>query len=258
LTFDIVYQCILLGLSVGLVSSVLGLGGGILVVPLLPLIVQLTVREIVGTALLVVFLIVTLNSYRFQKRKLIDWKIALPFGISAAIGAMIAAWSTGLVDGRVIQWTFFAVLLVLGLRLFFPEKGRAVSTKPSWWWLIPVGTFAGGLSGFVGGGTGLLLTPILISFRLVPSQKVAPTANACLMQASLAGVLVFALAESSYQRTFGLLNIEAALIIFAGAAVSSFLGARYQARFSQYWRRIVLGGLLIGLAIRTLYWILNS
>lgn len=58
-----------LGLVVGTFSALFGVGGGVLIVPLLPLAVNLSVRETIATSLFAIFLVVANNTLSFQRKK---------------------------------------------------------------------------------------------------------------------------------------------------------------------------------------------
>ncbi len=63
------------GVLVGILSTVFGVGGGIVMVPVLTLILPYSHIEAVATSLATIFLVTSLNTFHFQKAGLIVWKI---------------------------------------------------------------------------------------------------------------------------------------------------------------------------------------
>ena len=81
------FYLLLMGGLVGATSSLLGLGGGFMIVPLLPLITGIDHREAIATSLMTILFISSTNSYFFHKQSLVKWKLALALGSSTAIGS---------------------------------------------------------------------------------------------------------------------------------------------------------------------------
>ena len=86
-----ILSVIVMGLIAGGASSLLGIGGGILFVPLLPIVSEIGYRETVATSLMTIFCISSLNSYFFHRKSLVDWKIVLILCPGTALGAYMGA-----------------------------------------------------------------------------------------------------------------------------------------------------------------------
>ena len=69
-----------MGLLVALISVFIGLGGGIVLVPLMPDVFGITTHEAVATSLFTIFMVVFLNAYKFHQSKLINWSVVLWMG----------------------------------------------------------------------------------------------------------------------------------------------------------------------------------
>ena len=104
-----IFQYIFIGCIVGFVSSFLGVGGGIVMVPTFSIIFKYPQQEAIATSLFVIAMITMFNVSRFQSQRLINWKIAI----------MIAAFS-GLfsyIAGN-IAWYLSEIILILIFLLF--------------------------------------------------------------------------------------------------------------------------------------------
>lgn len=108
-----------IGVLAGLSACFLGVGGGIIIVPLLPLVFDIGQREVVGTSLLTVFLIVFLNTVFFHQRKLIQWKVVLFFGCFTSFGSYLAGLSTVFVNPILMEGVLALVICILALIFLF-------------------------------------------------------------------------------------------------------------------------------------------
>lgn len=254
-----------LGLVIGLIASVLGLGGGVLIVPLLPLLGELTLRETLGTSLFTVLLVVSYNTWHFHREKKVEWRLSAILGMGSLIGAYVAGSLTAFVPEVAIFSVFLVVLILLALRSFFikaedlgvesdsTKKGEGSRYSLNSMQLIGIGLFAGAISGFTGVGGGVFFSTLLVGFHLVENDRIAPTSNAAMLFTSLAGSFAYmeSMQEVSWQR-LGLIRIDYALLLFVGAGITSQFGRKYQHKLSRKAKGIILGILLVLLAIKVI------
>jgi uncharacterized membrane protein YfcA len=117
----------LVGFAAGLASGALGIGGGIILVPLFLLILGLEMKEAVGTSLacLVAYglVSVTMNVVKDNVR----WKILLLVVPLGFLGSYVGVLLANRLPGPVLRRAFGVLLLVAGLKfVFFPNwPGRA-------------------------------------------------------------------------------------------------------------------------------------
>ena len=109
---------LIIGLCAGLVGALCGVGGGIVLMPIFLFLLKLDPNKAVATSL-TVFLITavasTLNNSLSQER-LIDWKIAIPIGIGAAIASWFGADLMRQLSNQAIVKLFGIVLIIAGVR----------------------------------------------------------------------------------------------------------------------------------------------
>lgn len=246
-----------LGIVVGLVSTVLGLGGGIVMVPLLPNLIMSSQKEAIATSLATIFLVVVYNSWRFHKKRLVKWSAALMIGPFTAVTAMISARMTGMVSEYTLKVFLAVLILVFGLRLILQGKGPAPTKN----WekfkgvLYPFfGLLAGAVSGFSGIGSGLIISPTLLQLRLVPFDKVSPTANAVMVFTTGFGVLAFLMEDHTLRGGMvGSISIYAVLLIFVVSQISASWGREVQHKVPVNVKKFLLGLLLLVLGLKLLY-----
>jgi uncharacterized membrane protein YfcA len=110
---------ILLGLAAGTLGSLLGLGGGFLVVPALILLRGLEPRLATGTSIAVIVPAMLTALWRRGMQGHVDVSLAVWMGVGAVGGAFLGSWLAGQVDGTVVRRLFAGVLLVLAALLVF-------------------------------------------------------------------------------------------------------------------------------------------
>ena len=77
---------LLTGLSVGFVSTIFGIGGGIIMVPLLSLILPYSHLEAIATSLTTIIFVAGFNTYNFSKQDVIVWKVVPWIAVSSSAG----------------------------------------------------------------------------------------------------------------------------------------------------------------------------
>jgi uncharacterized protein len=98
-------------LLVGMVTGLLGIGGGFLIVPALYLLVNLPVKKAIGTALLIIAinsLFGFLNSYASME---MDWLLLLKFSMGAIVGIIIGTKLSQKIPGDYLKKTFGWIIL---------------------------------------------------------------------------------------------------------------------------------------------------
>jgi uncharacterized protein len=108
---------IVVGAAAGVLAGLLGVGGGILLVPFLVLAVGMTQHEAEATSLLVILPTAVAASVALRRRGLGDLPIALVIGMVGALGAVVGALLALSLPADVLRAVFAVLLTVAGLRL---------------------------------------------------------------------------------------------------------------------------------------------
>jgi uncharacterized membrane protein YfcA len=117
---QVMISLILRGLLVGIVTGLLGIGGGFLIVPALYLLVSLPVKKAIGTALLIITinsLFSFLNSYTSMD---IDWLLLMKFSMGAIIGIIVGTKLSQKIPGDYLKKTF--AWIILGMSFYIVYK----------------------------------------------------------------------------------------------------------------------------------------
>lgn len=105
---------VLLGIATGIVTGLVGVGGGFLIVPALVLGARLPIRQAAAASLFVITLAAFASIPGYVGRVTIDWSIIAPFAIIAAAGALAGGMAAQYLPQRRLQQVFAAALVVLG------------------------------------------------------------------------------------------------------------------------------------------------
>lgn len=228
-------QILLAALLAGILDTVVGFGGGLLLLPVLIMIVG-------GTDAIVLAAVIPIgwNAVRVPiLRTLIDWRAVALFTLGIVPGTFLGAWGLDMVDPLLLRHWIGIFLLLLGgyhiLRLYVEvpyPKIREVIAFPL------VGLLAGGLTALLGAGNGPLQSWTMAAAGIVPRAIVAVN--------GLLGILTGGFRVVAYGLE-GLLSTvpwSLALIGLGAAVVGAIIGIRLSRRAADSTLR-----LLVGLAI---------
>lgn len=108
----------------GLLGS-MGMGGGGILVIFLALTTQLPQATIQGINLLFFIPIAIFSVIIYQKRKLIKWKVVIPFAIIGVCASVLGAYLSNSIDDVWLKRGFGVLLLIMGIReLFSKDKSK--------------------------------------------------------------------------------------------------------------------------------------
>ena len=107
------------GLGVGLLTAIIGVGGGFIIVPALVLIGGLSMRQAVGTSLIVITMNAASGFAGYVGVVPIDWPVVALFAGSASLGILAASRYSRRVPQRVLKQGFAMLLLVVGAYVLY-------------------------------------------------------------------------------------------------------------------------------------------
>ncbi|HKB28427.1 MAG TPA: sulfite exporter TauE/SafE family protein, partial [Candidatus Limnocylindrales bacterium] len=105
------------GVIAGVFGSLLGLGGGILIVPLLSLGFGLPVREAVGVSLVCVIVTSSASAAVYLERRVANLRLGMVLELFTAAGAVIGGLVAFLLDDRFLAGLFTAMLLYVAVTM---------------------------------------------------------------------------------------------------------------------------------------------
>jgi uncharacterized membrane protein YfcA len=245
-----IFPILIAGLMVGMISTIFGIGGGILMVPLLTAITPLSQVEAMATSLTTVVLITSWNTWRYHRQGLVIWKVAGLVVMGSAICSAIAAYIATFLPEKLLVGFMLSFLLFLAWKTFGIEEIKAGREPAGPAAAFGIGALCGTIAGLVGIGGGSITTPLLLVSGLVKNRTAAPTSNAIMVCTAGAAALTYAFRGPFAWPHLGLIQLQYSLLLAAGALTSSFIGIRINSRIKLSHRRSILGLILLLISLR--------
>jgi uncharacterized membrane protein YfcA len=107
-----------IGLAAGFFSALFGVGGGLIVVPLLILLAGFESHEATGTSLAVIGFTAVVGAAAFASIGEVHWRDAAVVGIPALAGALVGTWLQQRVNSRLLAYLFAVFVLAVAVALF--------------------------------------------------------------------------------------------------------------------------------------------
>lgn len=212
--------CLAIGAVAGFLSGLLGVGGGVLVVPALVLLLRFPQKLASGTSLVAIAPISVVGLVAYLLNGHIRWEIGIPLAIGMVLGGQLGSWLLAKLPARVVSWIFLAVLVVTAVRMLFSDPPTSVPSEvsvASILLLLAIGVVVGVLSGLVGVGGGVII---------VPSLSVGLGIEALVSKgASLVAMIPNAILSSVANLRRRNADIVAGLVIGLAGCATTFLGS---------------------------------
>lgn len=214
-----------IGLAAGFLSGLTGVGGGIIMIPLLVSLIHLDQRVAQGTSLLTFSMpVLALAARRYWREGRASVRAALGIAMGIIPSSIFSAHLAQGIPIALLRHIFGAFILIVGayqlwqnLRRMHPKESP--SRKPLWAWGFLGGLIAGTLSGLTGIGGGVVLVPYLVWVVRLDQHTAQGTS---LLTLSLP---VLAAAAYPYYRSGNVLPL-AALGLGLGLILGSLISAR--------------------------------
>jgi len=211
--------------SSAFLGSLIGLGGGFLMVPLLSILLGLPIHEAIGLSLISIVGVSTSASLNYVVEGNVDFKLGSTLEIASVLGAIIGANIALYLSSKILFIAFGAILIYIGVVMYrggsrgraevMPDIGRVRMLNG-----FTASFVAGFLSGLLGIGGGILKVPIMTLYLGVP-MKIA------------IGTSEYMIAITSFTGSFIYLNAGKISIQYLGSAfLSSVLGAQLGSKVS--------------------------
>ncbi len=254
-------------LAVGILGSMLGIGGGVLLIPLLTGLFGIPIKNAIGASIVSVIATSSAAGAVYVGHDLSHTRLAMILEIATTLGALAGGITAVLISPNLLEGIFAAVLLyvvfsmrrlpreenahthptgTLDTRYIDPSNGQEVVYGVD---RLPAGMaasfFAGNVSGLLGIGGGIIKVPIMSLVMHMPMRAAIATSN------FMIGVTAATSAVIYYQRGFidPQIAIPTALGVLAGAQI----GARIGGRVRSHRLKQIFQGLLLIFAIQMLY-----
>lgn len=247
---------VLTGLCVGILSGLLGIGGGMLMVPILRLIFGLDAHMATATSLFTIIPTSASGMSAHVRGRTCIPRLGLMMGLGGAVTSTLGVWLASRSPAIFIMAVTAAIIVYSSYNMLSKvikgpktKGGPVVVPNPDDYELTPkrrigaflVGMCAGLGSGYCGVGGGFIMMPLMTSLLGVPMKLASGT--------SLIGIIILATPGVIEQMLLGNVNYLAGIMLAVGSIPGAVLGAKFNARVPERTLRLMLAGLLFIAAI---------
>ncbi len=261
---------LLFGGVVGVVSGLVGVGGGIVMVPFLYLlfaypelsgiVIPPPYQAVVAhaTSLFVIVPTALAGIMAYQRSRLVAWRAALPMAVTAVLAAMAGVQVAVRLPPEVLKAAFGAFLVASGINLLRTSR-REDPQEPAGPRALPAAVGGGLLVGFItallGVGGGIVAIPILIYVMRLEMRKVAATSLGVVVFSALVAAITFAVTGWHHPElpagSLGYIFAPVGLALMPGAVLTARFGARLNQKMNPRTLKVLFGSvfLLVGLRL---------
>ena len=247
-------------IAAGGFGALVGVGGGLITVPLL-VALGVEVHTAIGVSLLGVISVSTAGSVSYLKQGFVNVRLGLTLLVATATGGIAGSYVAGLLDAQILSGIFGIVLVFVAFQMLRARSRPAAEVvgEPAGWdidasYVEPttgetigyratnvglatiVSLFAGGISGLLGVGGGIVNVPTMNVLMRVPIRVATATSTFMLGATGAAGAVLY------------LARGQVAPLLAAAVVVGVLAGATVAARFSRRLPREVLSALFVVVA----------
>lgn len=123
MNITLIVSLVIIGLLGGILSGFMGVGGGVVMIPLMILLLGFNQHEAQGTSLAVLAIPVTfMAAYTYYNEGHVNWKFALVIALAFVIGGFIGSKFAVTINQGVLKKIFAVILLIAALKLFFSNR----------------------------------------------------------------------------------------------------------------------------------------
>lgn len=242
-------------LTISFVFAILGLGGGMLYVPVL----QWLGFPVRAVAIPVGLLLNGLNTLfafiPYAREGLVDFRGGLPAAVAALVLAPVGAWSVRYIPQQTLLLLFALAVSVAGLRsLTSTDKGERprplMPARARLFIGVAVGGFAGFTGGLLGIGGGFIIAPMLMETGY-PAKGAAATTAFIVTFSSFSGFMGH-MAE-------GHIDMVLAAVAIGAVVIGSQFGAWFMVNMAKpAWVKKLYGVVLLGVAVKLVHGVMSE
>ena len=251
----------LAGILAGLMAGLLGVGGGLVLVPILVFLLphqgvpeSSVMPMALATSLASIFLTGISSAYAHHKRGAVLWITTAWLAPGLLIGAALGGVLAVQLEARTLKIAVavFCVLVAVQMLLAWPKPKAIIDNKPASGPLYSLaGTVIGFVSSIVGIGGGSLTVPLLVTNGIAPVRAVG-TSSACGVVIALSGAVTYASLSPSVDMpvgSVGFVNVSVALLIAVASILAAPIGAKWAHRLPAERLKQVFAGFLLLVAV---------
>ena len=242
------WKLVLVGLAAGLLGGMMGVGGGIVMVPLL-VFLGLGRHRALATSLAAIVLIGSAGATSYALSGAIEIGLGVTIGIGGVVGSVLGASLMHRASARSLSIIFGVVLIIAAVRMISgasPLPGAADYASAVLLAIaVGIGLIAGGFAGISGIGGGVVIVPSSVLLLGLTQHEAQGTSLVAIIFTSTAGTIV----NLRNQRV----RLKDGLVVGVGGVAGSLMGSQFALGVDGRTLSLAFGFLVLFVALRTLY-----
>ena len=189
-----------LGILVGLLGALLGIGGGMVIVPLLVFAWDYEPQLAIGTSVLMVLMNAVSGTWGYIRQKKACVDAALKFAVATVPGAFLGSYAAEYLQGRLFYLVFGAFFVLAAINMYRKASknaaGKTAGEVPevyNWKLGVLCSVGVGFLASILGIGGGIVHVPFMVYVLNFPVHVAIATSTCILAVSSLAGLVSHAM-----------------------------------------------------------------
>ena len=231
----------LIGAAGGLLSGAFGVGGGILMVPLLITFAHMDQRRASATSLAAIVPTAVVGAITYSVNGEVDVIAALFVAAGGIIGGWLGAKLLTRIPLTWLRWMFIALLVIVAVRmlLFVPQRADGLVELDALTivLMVALGFVIGIASGLFGIGGGIIMVPAFIILLGMSDLVAKGTSLAVMIPTAISGTVTNARG--------GVVDLRAGVIVGAAATLASFPGIAIAHLLSPEWSTWLFSALIV-------------
>lgn len=231
------------GFASGILSGLFGVGGGIVTTPAVNALLGGTAIEAVATPLPVIVPSAVVGSYTYAKAGAVDFAAARWSAIAGIPAATLGAYLTELANVHALLVVTAGLIALSAVRLIWSREARVArhETDPRAWRFCVIGATAGGLSGLLGIGGGIVMVPAFTAWIAMPVKRALGTSLLVIPALAIPGTIVHAV--------LGHVDWAIFLVLTLGVVPGARIGAQIALGARERSLRLAVGLFLLAVAV---------
>lgn len=209
------------GLLGGLFGGLLGLGGGVIMIPLMTWLAKVSQHQAHGTSLVAIVFTAIVGSVAYYVHGGVDWRAALILAVSATITARFGARYAHSLPEKKLKRAFGIFLIFASAMLVVKGYLPRIGLVSGFWSHLAVffliGLITGFVSGMMGVGGGGVMVPLMVVLANMGQHMAQGTSLLAMVPASITG--------ASIHYKLGNVRMDIALGLAAGSFIGGAFGA---------------------------------
>ncbi len=251
---------VMLGLVIGVLSTIAGIGGGVFMVPLFYFL-GLDISKAVGTSKFVIVFLSLIGAINYIRSRKVLFKTSILVLVGMIPFSYIGAYLSGALDKTILKLIVSVFIIYYGVKLLYsyvkrryfskkqqiqqdPNSSEEYVVKSKWYIVVATGCFSGLIAGLTGTGGGVVNMPLFLSVLRIPIHYAIATSTFIIFPSAIAAAIYHIIGNE--------IDYTIALPFTIGGIIGANIGPKMALSLKPQHLRFVVGIILLIAGIRML------